>query len=443
MSSLTEQLQTIEKLRNAIEAHGKLSEDVLGRLHQKFRLECNYHSNRIEGGTLTKSETRTVMIGNITVKDKPLSDIREMKGHDEVMKQILLVGLGEVRLSERRIKDIHKTIIATEKPEELRIGAWKTEGNNIINYKNETFRFTPPEDVREAMHDLLNWLNAGLDKIENKAKDAPHPLLLAFEFHLRYLTIHPFDDGNGRTARLLTNLVVVSLGYPPFWVQEGGEKDVYNRYLGDVQGYKGSPDLLYAFLAGLVERSMRITLDAIEGKPIEDVDDWEKKLKLLVSTLPQEDLVSVAKSDVSVQEVFTRSILPVVQRLMDKMYQIDEYFVEKQMNWGHDNGGVTVHIIQDIENAFRINGWREHMNFDTSWKGFKKSQNHFQINLRVLWKLGDFHYELYVVGVKPEATLLRYKYNQFVTNDDVDNIEKICGTLLVQQIENHLKSDIG
>lgn len=68
----------------------------------KFRLELNYHSNRIEGGTLTKLETRSIMIGLLTVDGKPLKDVREMKGHDDVIKAILKQGKAHLRLSENR-----------------------------------------------------------------------------------------------------------------------------------------------------------------------------------------------------------------------------------------------------------------------------------------------------------------------------------------------------
>ncbi len=260
---LQNKLEKIETLRREIESRGKLPDEVLRKIEYQFRLECNFHSNRIEGGTLTKPETRSVMVGNITVDGKPLKDIREMKGHDEVMLQILRVGEGKMRLSPARIKEIHRSIIVEEDPEKQKdVGNWKSANNEIINARLEKFSFTPFDEVPEKMQHLLNWLNAGLDKIHFKKRNAPHPVLLAFEFHLRFLTIHPFMDGNGRTARLLTNLVLISCGYPVFWVSEGSEKEAYNRYLTDIQSYGGEADLFFEFLAGLVVRSLEIVLEA-------------------------------------------------------------------------------------------------------------------------------------------------------------------------------------
>ena len=223
----------------------------------------------MEGGTLTRQETRTVMIGNITVDKKPFRDIVEMQGHDKIMVEILRIGKGESNLSERRIKDIHRAIIFEENREnQALIGNWKTEPNHIFNSKLERFDFLPPSEVPEAMHQLLNWLNAELEKVSRDQKNAPEPALLAFEFHHRFLSIHPFQDGNGRTARLLSNLILVAAGYPPIYINDT-EKESYNRYLTDIQSYGGEPDLFYEFLTGLLERSLQLTLDVIEGREAE------------------------------------------------------------------------------------------------------------------------------------------------------------------------------
>jgi Fic family protein len=231
-------------------------------------VECNYFSNRQEGGTLSKRETRTVMIGVITVENKPLKDIQEMKGHDDVMQEILRIGQNQSRISEKRIKDIHRSIIAEENPEKkTQVGNWKTGYNEIINSKGEKFGFLPPDEVPYAMHHLLNWLNAEWDKIERKSKTALHPALLAFEFHHRFLTIHPFYDGNGRTARLLSNLILTAHSYPPFYITDE-EKDTYNLYLSEIQGYGAVPDLFVEFMCKLLIRSLQVSLQVIEEAEI-------------------------------------------------------------------------------------------------------------------------------------------------------------------------------
>ncbi len=440
MSNLVVKLQHIESLHNIIESKGELSDEVLRKIDYKFRLECNYNSNKIEGGTLTKPETRSVMIGNITVEGKPLKDIREMKGHDEAMKDILSIGKEEKRISEKRIRDIHKQIIVPESTEEGKeIGEWKRIGNHIINYRLEKFQFTPPNEVPQAIHDLLNWLNAGLDKIQSKQKDAPHPLLLAFEFHTKYLTIHPFTDGNGRTARILTNLILVSLGYPPFWVTEGGEKDAYNRYLADVQAYGGSPDLLYEFLAGLVERSLQLTLDAVEGREIEDMDDWSKKLRLLKSDLPKEESNVVSKTKETTKTVFENSILPTIKILSEKLSEFNDLFSSTSLGFGMDT---NIRHFGDVKNI--LQHWRGNntsvssITFIYILVGFKKSESPFDIKVGLTWNLLSYEYSL-SISDKKTSPLFTLKYHQFYAEQDLQKIVKKCADSLLQKIEDEIK----
>lgn len=441
MSNLSDKLQQIETLRQEIESRGKLPDEVLRKVEYKFRLECNYHSNRIEGGTLTKPETRSIMVGNITVKGKPLKDIREMKGHDEVMLQILRVGRGELRLSPTRVREMHRAVIVEEEPEKQgQIGEWKKENNHIINHRLERFDFVPYDEVPESMQNLLNWLNAGLDKIKSGKKDAPAPLLLAFEFHLRYLTIHPFLDGNGRTARLLTNLLLVSCGYPPFWVSEGGEKDIYNRYLADVQAYGGDPDLLYDFLAGLVLRSLYLTADAIEGKDIEGDEDWLKKLQLLKSSLSAEDQVKLSRTVEAVSDIFTHSILPCIEQVMDKLSAYDDLFLNKKLYFGDENVISEVNTKDDVARMIigRLSDLRS-IAFSYQLQGFKKtSQTPFDISCRLLWRLQESDYAFYLSGYNDSPQFYRY-YHQFYTQDDITEITKQCGQFMLSQIEKHIQ----
>lgn len=442
MSKLADKLHRIESLRKTIESKGKLSDEALRKIEYKFRLECNYNSNKIEGGTLTKPETRSVMIGNITVEGKPLKDIREMKGHDEAMKDILSIGKGEKRISEKRIKDIHRQIIVPEMPEEEKeIGVWKQSGNHIINYRGEKFEFTPPGEVPEAIHDLLNWLNAGLDMVNGNKKDAPNPVLLAFEFHTKYLTIHPFADGNGRTARLLTNLVLVSLGYPPFWVTEGGEKDAYNRYLADVQAYGGSPDLLYAFLGDLVERSLQLTLDAIEGREIEDVDDWAKKLRLLKSSLPSEDALKVARTKESTDVVFRQSIKTTIATIMEKLQVYDDLFLTKKMWFSVGNGSFPFQGLDDLDIIMANNNYHtnETLGYSYQLDGYKKElDNPFSIGCKVIWKMAAYQYACYIEGVN-KGDQYPKRYDEFYSSNEIGDIVRQCGTLLFEQLESQVQ----
>ena len=439
MPNLSDKLRSIESLRHRIEANGVLPEELLRKIEYKFRLECNYNSNKIEGGTLTKPETRSVMIGNITVQGKPLKDIREMKGHDEVMKDIFRIGRQEKKLSEKRIREIHRRIIAAETAEEEQeIGQWKKSGNHVINYRGEKFEFASPSDVPEAMHQLLDWLNAGLDQIHRRAPKAPHPLLLAFEFHLRHLTIHPFTDGNGRTARLLTNLLLVSLGYPPFWVLEGGEKDQYNRYLADVQCYGGSPDLLYTFLAGLVERSLHLTLDAIEGKEIEDMDDWKKELRILKSELTNADRFTRSKSREAIDDVFFNSVQPAVLKIMEELRAFVDLFISLQPFFGGDGRLMPLSEQNTPEKNYQAQNVTSVFEFNYNLNGFKKSEKPFDVHLHLKWRLNDYTYDL--LTHTSQTDKYEMPYDRFYDDPTIQQIVKECAKFVLDEIKKQHKN---
>lgn len=283
--AITDTLKRIDELQGEINASGKLDKDILNKINYKFRLDWNYHSNAMEGNSLTRQETRTVMVGVAVIAGKPVKDIIEMQGHDAVITEMLKIGRGEVRISEKRIKDIHSSIVHEDNPEEkTKIGQWKTGNNYLLNYRGERFDFTPYQQVPDEMHGLLNWLNAEVDKIADNKKNALHPAILSFEFHYKYVTIHPFYDGNGRTGRILANLILISFGFPPIIIKVD-EKGNYGKYLSDMQSYGGNHDLYYEFMAERLVSSQELVLKAINGENIEEPSDLDKGIELLKKSL--------------------------------------------------------------------------------------------------------------------------------------------------------------
>jgi len=327
--------QQVDELQQKINSYGELTADVKKKINYKFRLDWNYYSNSMEGNTLTMEETRSVMVGNLTVGGKPIKDVLEIKGHDEVISDILKIGKSEVRLSETRIREIHKGIMYEEdETKRQKIGKWKTEHNYLINYKGERFDFAPPAEVPERMHELLNKTNAAIDAIQKGKKDAPHPLDVALQFHLEYVLIHPFYDGNGRIVRILTNLLLISFGYPPFWINTG-ERNIYNQYIGDIQGYGGNADLFFDFATGLIIRSQQLVLDAMEGKEIEEPEDLDKKIALLKSKLGEEREASIQMKfgNEAINKVIKQSIIPLSFAWEEKLKKFDALFISRTVTF--------------------------------------------------------------------------------------------------------------
>jgi len=329
--SLEKKIKIIDTLKEQIDAHGKFSDELLKRINYRFRLDLNFYSNSIEGNTLTRFETKSVMTGNITIEGKPLKDLLEMKKHDQVVQDILKMGKGELNLSEKRIKEVHAAIMYEEDPEKSKLlGKWKPYINEVITYRGEKYAFTSPDEVPEAMHKLVDWLNAESDKIKKGRKDALHPAIVAFEFHLRYVTIHPFYDGNGRTARLFMNIILVAFGYPPVVVKES-DKANYNQYLADVQCYEGNREVFYNLMLNLLERSLLLVQTAIEGGSIEHEDDLDKEIKLFISDIKNENAVTERNTHQNVFRVIEHVFIPLVKRLRAELKVFDELFNEGKM----------------------------------------------------------------------------------------------------------------
>jgi len=442
MTTITDKLAQINAIRAQIEAHGKLTDEILRRIEYRFRLECNYYSNRQEGGTLTRQETRTVMIGSITVSGKPLKDIREMQGHDKAMSDILRIGRGEANLFEKRIMEIHRAIIVEDDPEkQAQVGRWKTDFNEIITPKGEKFGFLPPDEVPEAIHKLLDWLKAELEKNTRNNKNALHPAVLAFEFHHRFLTIHPFHDGNGRTARLLSNLILVAHGYPPFFITDS-EKDAYNRYLAELQGYGASPDLFVDFMLGLLIRSLNLVLDVIEGRDTEQ-DEWEKKLSLLKTTLAGEPEVKMGRSTQALLQIHEQSLSPLLTLLFERLSEFDDLFARKEVQLFFDSSGKDVHNATDILSLCRgkltnPSAIPHRISIYYRLHGFSKAgPNTFQVGFRLVFQLDEFKYTVQLEHARPEFQLPKL-YDQFYSSEEAATIVAHCADELLVQIENNL-----
>ena len=188
-----------DELQEKIRAHRPLDAYEVKQLKEYYRIGLTYSSNAIEGNSLTESETKVVLEDGITIGGKPLKDHFEAIGHSEAFD--LLYKLAESRdISEADILGLHRLFyyrIDTE-------SAGKYRERNVIITGTD---FTPPTptEVPHAMQELLNSLSL-LRRL--------HPVEYAAMLHLNLVTIHPFIDGNGRTARLLMNLALLQAGYP-------------------------------------------------------------------------------------------------------------------------------------------------------------------------------------------------------------------------------------
>jgi Fic family protein len=441
MMSVQQKLDQVDALKKKIDALGKLSDDILKKINYRFRLDWNYYSNSMEGNTLTIQETRSIMVGNITVHGKPIKDVLEMRGHDHAIQDIMKIGKGDLNISESRIKAMHRAIMHEENQEKAKdTGVWKKENNYILNTRGERYDFTPHDQVPEAMHELINWYSAEKEKMGKK--DALHPALHAIEFHLRYLTIHPFYDGNGRTARMLLNLILIANGYPPIVIRTE-DKEKYYQYLTDIQGYGGDKDLYYELMLDLLLKSLNMVYDTATGKDISQPDDLDKKIALLkqeVSSL-KTDEAKIQKNPEVINEFVHASLFPLVRNIDLKLKEIKTMFNDYEITAFKDGTGrsfkdfATIDINEIIN--FTQNDKPKEISFAFWLKGFKKAGiKAFSEGFKITVHLKEWTYE--IKNSYNNLSAEPWLYGHQLNDEEIREITNNCIEGLIDDIQERL-----
>ena len=199
----------------------------------------------------------------------------DIEGYDRAVKELSRRASEDQRLNETFILNLHRVLlkepyeVETSAPDgrntrrPIAVGAYKTTPNNIVTSTGETYYFTPPEQVPRSMSALLDWYHAREDEGE-------HPIIIAAIFHYRFVRIHPFDDGNGRMARLLMNRILLDHGYPLAIVR----RDARDRYLQELErtDQTEDPGQFIDYIASCCEYPLNLYLRAARGESIEDID---------------------------------------------------------------------------------------------------------------------------------------------------------------------------
>jgi Fic family protein len=239
---IEEKLKRLNKLR-------PLPPSAVKKLREQFKIEMTYNSNGIEGNSLTLKETFLVINEGITIKGKPLKDHLEAKNHYEALEYLsnLVEKSRKQTISEQLIRNLHQIVMQETEKE----WAGRYRNSNVIIGGAE---HKPPDalNVPFKMAKLINWWRRNQKKL--------HPVELAAIIHHKLVYIHPFFDGNGRTARLIMNLILMQSGYPLVIILKNDRKKYY-RVLS--QADKGNLIPFVQFIARAVERSLDIYLKTL------------------------------------------------------------------------------------------------------------------------------------------------------------------------------------
>jgi Fic family protein len=227
-----------------------LDTDLRNALREALIAHWTHHSTALEGNTLTLGDTMFVLQEGLTVSGKPLKDHQEVVGHARAI--TLLQGLLEHKriITEYDLFTLHKAV-QVEKVVDIYapIGAWKNEinGRNFVNPDTGRMMYRPyaaPKAVPQLMAEWLAKLNRFIEGPPLDLEKAP---AIYAELHFDFVTIHPFADGNGRLARLLSNLPLLSSGLPPIVIPREQRK-LYLETLLVAQQANDQDDMPYADL---------------------------------------------------------------------------------------------------------------------------------------------------------------------------------------------------
>ncbi|MEK7079601.1 MAG: Fic family protein [Patescibacteria group bacterium] len=271
---------------------------VMGKnMREWYKIELTYTSNAIEGNTLTRQETAQVVEKGITVEGKSVVEHLEAINHAKAFEFISNLSLKNTKdITEAVIRQIHQIIL-----------------QNIDSQNSGTYRSVPvriagsrvvlpnPLKIPYLMMEFVNWLQASND----------NPVMIALLTHFKFVSIHPFVDGNGRCGRLLMNLILMTYGYPPAIINNEDRRQYIKcieraQVHDDLSGYE-------VFMAKNIEKSLDIYLDMLTTKEEQAVPS-----KLL--TIGQ--LAKSTGQTVSTIRYWTKEGLLKVEKLSSGGYQL-------------------------------------------------------------------------------------------------------------------------
>lgn len=214
-------MDKLQTLYNKWQALQPLSERKRYLLSQRFSVDYNFNSNHIEGNTLTYGQTELLLLFDKVVGEGDLKDFVDMKASQVGVKMMTEeAGLKDHPLTQNFVRQLHKTLLredytvyrnlpgGVQTSHVIHAGQYKTRPNSVITRYGDRFEYATPEETPALMSDLINWYNDA----EKLGKYTP--VELAALFHYRYIRIHPFEDGNGRIARLMVNYILARHDWP-------------------------------------------------------------------------------------------------------------------------------------------------------------------------------------------------------------------------------------
>ncbi len=194
-------LERIKDLKARINQRRPLNTGELRELQKWYRVSMTYHSNALEGSTLTENETKLIIEEGITIGGKTVRELKEALNHATLVDELFLIASGKESITEKLVNSWHGILLRD------------IDSENAGRYRKVSISVTGSEEVFPASSHVPKLMGEFYAWLEQPSGCSP--VALAAAAHWKFVKIHPFIDGNGRVARLMMNLILMKEGYPP------------------------------------------------------------------------------------------------------------------------------------------------------------------------------------------------------------------------------------
>ncbi|MBM7856178.1 Fic family protein [Desulfohalotomaculum tongense] len=229
--------ERIDKLKMELDSLRPLPPELMEVIDEKFKIDWTYNSNAIEGNTLTLQETAFFLQHGLTSKGKTLKEYLEAQNHAEAIDWLKEIIKQDRPITEGVIKELHALLLKgidfiwvgpreNRAKKSITPGKYKTQPNHVVTLDGKIHKYCEPLKVPEEMERFVEFIN----------KSDLHPVELAARAHHKFVAIHPFDDGNGRVARLLMNLILMRNGYLPVVIKNELREEYYRALMKADEG---------------------------------------------------------------------------------------------------------------------------------------------------------------------------------------------------------------
>ena len=310
--NLVKLVAEIDEFKGRWEALKTLAPERLNKLRKVATIESIGSSTRIEGAKLTDAEVETLLSG-LKTKSFQSRDEQEVAGYAEAM-DLVFQAWEDMPVTENHIRQLHQTLLRHSTKDERHRGDYKTLDNHVVAFGPDgeeigiVFATSSPFDTPREMETLVGWAQKAI------REEAFHPLLIVAIFIVKFLAIHPFQDGNGRLSRVLTTLMLLRVGY---------------AYVP------------YASLESVVEENKALYYSALRRtqKTLNETPDWEPWVGFFLRALKkQKSILEERVEDEKEAQITTEELHPLSEEILSSF---------------EDNKRLTVSEIVELTNANR------------------------------------------------------------------------------------------